>query len=202
MTQVAGVRTLSALTFRLTIGDPWRFAKSRDVGCYLGLQPKRSQSASRDPQLGITKQGDSLLRRTLVNCAHYILGPFGPDCDLSRWGLEVAARGGNGKKRAVVAVPRKLAVLLHRLWVGVAGGGGGAFDSIQSTTFFHPGGMNLLPALSEAGRAVAPALGQRGSIRAAAQCSAHNACGSLEQNTFRLRSEAALRTPEFRARCR
>ena len=117
MTQVAGVGTLSALTFRLTIGDPWRFAKSRDVGCYLGLQPKRSQSGSRDPQLGITKQGDSRLRRTLVNCAHYILGPFGPDCDLRRWGLEVAARGGNGKKRAVVAVARKLAVLLHRLWV-------------------------------------------------------------------------------------
>lgn len=58
-----------------------------------------------------------LLRRLLVSSAHYILGPFGPDTDLRRWGLTLAARGGkNAKKRAVVALARKLAVLLHRLW--------------------------------------------------------------------------------------
>jgi transposase len=113
--QVAGVGTLTAMTFLLTIGDPWRFQRSRDVGCYVGLRPKRDQSGQKDPQLGISKAGDSRLRRTLVNCAHYILGPFGPDCDLRRWGLKLAGPGKNAKKRAIVAVARKLAVLLHRL---------------------------------------------------------------------------------------
>jgi transposase len=112
--QVTGVGTLTALTFLLTIGDPARFERSRDVGCFIGLRPKRDQSGERDPRLGITKAGDSRLRRTLVHCAHYILGPFGPDCDLRRWGLKLA-EGGN-KKKAIIAVARKLAVLLHRLW--------------------------------------------------------------------------------------
>jgi len=115
LTQVGGVGTLTAMTFLLTIGDPWRFERSRDVGCYIGLRPKRDQSGERDPKLGITKTGDSRLRRTLVNCAHYILGRFGPDTDLRRWGLKLAGQGTNGKKRAIVAVARKLAVLLHRL---------------------------------------------------------------------------------------
>jgi transposase len=65
----------------------------------------------------ITKEGDVLLRRLLVNAAQYILGHFGPDCDLRRYGLRVAERGGKiAKKRAVVAVARKLPVLLHKLW--------------------------------------------------------------------------------------
>ena len=123
MTQVPGVGTIAALTFRLTIGDPRRFERSRDVGCYVGLRPKRDQSGEQDPALGISKAGNPRLRRTLVNCAHYMLGPFGPDTDLRRWGLgkahpgaqESKGRSGN-KKRAVVAVARKLAVLLHRLW--------------------------------------------------------------------------------------
>lgn len=117
--QVAGVGTLSALTFRLTIGRGERFSRSRDVGCYVGLRPKRDQSGEQDPDLGITKAGNPRLRRTLVNCAHYILGPFGPDCDLRRWGLELARAGNRkgAKKRAIVAVARKLAVLLHRLLV-------------------------------------------------------------------------------------
>ncbi len=120
LTQISGVGILTAMTFVLTIGDPWRFERSRDVGCYVGLRPKRDQSGERDPRLGITKAGDSRLRRTLVNCAHYILGPFGPDTDLRRWGLRLAATGqqggkGKGKKRAIAAVARKLAVLLHRL---------------------------------------------------------------------------------------
>jgi transposase len=101
LTQVTGVGTLTALMFVLTIGDPWRFERSRDVGCYLGLRPKRDQSGQRDPQLGISKTGDSRLRRTLVNCAHYILGRFGPDTDLRRWGLKLAGQGKNNKKRAI-----------------------------------------------------------------------------------------------------
>jgi transposase len=116
--QVSGVGTLSALAFVLTIEEPHRFRRSRDVGCYLGLRPKQQDSGDRSPQLRITKAGDSYLRKTMVSCAHYILGPFGPDTDLRRWGLRLCERGGkNAKKRAVVAVARKLAVLLHRLWV-------------------------------------------------------------------------------------
>ena len=88
------------------------------MGPYLGLRPRQSQSGDQDPELRITKAGDTDLRRLLVGSAHYILGPFGPDTDLRRWGLALADRGKkNAKKRAVVAVARKLAVLLHRLWV-------------------------------------------------------------------------------------
>jgi transposase len=102
----------------VTIGDPKNFSSSRKVGSYLGLRPGRYQSGGSDPQLRITKAGDRLLRRLLVTSAHYILGPFGPDCDLRRYGTRIAARGGGkiSKKKAVVAVARKLAVLLHRLW--------------------------------------------------------------------------------------
>lgn len=116
--QVPGVGAITALGYVLTLDDPHRFHKSREVAPALGLVPKRDQSGSRDPQLRITKTGDSYLRRLLVGSAQYILGPFGPDCDLRRWGLKLAERGGkNAKKRAVVAVARKLAILLHRLWV-------------------------------------------------------------------------------------
>ena len=116
--QVKGVGTLIALTYMLTLEDPHRFRKSRDVGCYLGLQPGRRNSGQSEPQLHISKEGDPYLRTLLVQGAQHILGPFGVDCDLRRWGLKLAERGGrNGKKRAIVATARKLAVLLHRLWV-------------------------------------------------------------------------------------
>lgn len=116
--QVSGVGTLIALTFVLTVEDRNRFQKSRDVGCYLGLRPRQSESGQSQPQLRITKEGDRYLRTLLVQGAHLILNRRGPDTDLKRWGLKLAARGGkNGKKRAIVAVARKLAVLLHRLWV-------------------------------------------------------------------------------------
>jgi len=116
--QVAGVGLLIALTFVLTVEDPERFAKSRDVGCYVGLRPQRSQSGQSEPQLRITKEGDRYLRMLLVQGAHSILGWRGPDTDLRRWGLKLASRGGkNAKKRAVVAVARKLGILLLRLWV-------------------------------------------------------------------------------------
>jgi transposase len=116
--QVKGVGPITALCFVLTIEDPSRFAKSRSVGAYLGLRPKHRNSGDHEPQLRITKAGDRLLRRLLVSAAHYVLGPFGPDTDLRRLGLHMAERGGkSAKKRAVVAVARRLAVLLHRLWV-------------------------------------------------------------------------------------
>ena len=116
--QVAGVGPVTSLAYVLTIEDPARFARSRSVGAYLGLRPRRRQSGSQDPLLRITKAGDPYLRRLLVQSAHYILGPFGPDTDLRRFGLRLIARGGRaGRKKALVAVARKLAVLLHRLWV-------------------------------------------------------------------------------------
>lgn len=116
--QVTGVGILIALTFVLTIEDAGRFESSRDVGCYVGLRPKRSNSGEREPQLRITKEGDVYLRQLLVQGAHYIVSKRGPDTDLKRWGLKLAGTGDkNAKKRAVVAVARKLAVLLHRLWV-------------------------------------------------------------------------------------
>src|SRR6202050_1100207 len=117
--QVKGVGTQIALTYVLTIEDPYRFEKSREVGCFLGLKPGRRNSGNSEPQKKISKEGDRYLRTMMVQGAHYILGPFGEDSDLRRWGLKLAERGGkNAKKRAVVAVARKLAVLLHRLWVG------------------------------------------------------------------------------------
>lgn len=116
--QLKGVGALTALAFVLLIEDPKRFKQSRDVGPYFGLVPRLDESSDSTPQLGITKAGDELGRRLLVSAAQYILGPFGPECDLRRFGSAIAARGGkNAKKRAVVAVARKLAVLLHRLWV-------------------------------------------------------------------------------------
>jgi transposase len=116
--QIEGVGPLTALCFLLTLEDPHRFKKSRSVGAYLGLRPKQHDSGEQKPQLRITKAGDEMLRRYLVNASHYILGPFGPDTDLRRIGLKLAKRGGKAaKKRAIVAVARRLAVLLHRLWV-------------------------------------------------------------------------------------
>jgi transposase len=116
--QVKGVGTLIALTYMLTLEDPHRFRKSRDAGCYLGLQPGRRNSGQSEPQMHISKEGDPYLRTLLVQGAHHILGPFGADSDLRRWGLKLAERGGKaGKKRAIIATARKLAVLLHRLWV-------------------------------------------------------------------------------------
>ena len=109
---------MTALAYVLTLEDPGRFKKSRMVGAYLGHTPRRDQSGNTDKQLRITKAGNAYLRKLLVGCAHYIIGPFGPDSNLRRHGMIIAARGGkNARKRAAVAVARKLAVLMHRLWV-------------------------------------------------------------------------------------
>ena len=116
--QPNGVGLLTALVFMLTLEDKKRFSKSRMAGAFLGMVPRRDQSGDSDKQLHITKAGDPFVRRLLVNAANYILGPFGTDSDLRRWGLKLAERGGkNARKRAKVAVARKLAVLMHRLWV-------------------------------------------------------------------------------------
>jgi|HubBroStandDraft_6_1064221.scaffolds.fasta_scaffold113999_3 transposase len=116
---IHGVGPVTALAFVLILNnDPSRFQKSRDVGCYIGLRPRQRESGQRAPQLGITKAGDSMLRRFATQCAQYILGPFGKDSALRRWGLSLALRGGkNAKKRAVVAVARKLVILMHRIWI-------------------------------------------------------------------------------------
>lgn len=118
LTKVPRVGTLTALAFCLVLEEPKRFKTSRDVGAYLGLAPRRRQSGDGDPQLGISKEGDGLLRRLLVQCAHQMMFKNAPDSALKRWGVAKAKSGGkNGKKRMAVALARKLAVLLHRLWV-------------------------------------------------------------------------------------
>ena len=116
--QVKGVGSVTALAYVLTLETPLRFVKSRDVGLYVGLVPRQEDSGGTQPQLSISKAGDRKLRKLLVGSAHYILGPFGPDTDLRRFGKKLCARGGkNAKKRATVASGTKLAILLYRLWI-------------------------------------------------------------------------------------
>ncbi len=124
--QVKGVGTLIALTYVLTLDDPRRFRHSRDVGCFsYGLRPGRRNSRSeRAATASSARKATVYLRTLMVQGAHYILGPvWTRQRNLRRWGLKLAARGGkNAKKRAVVAVARKLAVLLHRaVWVSGRG---------------------------------------------------------------------------------
>ena len=114
---IPGVGRLTAITFVLTLGRVERFAHSRDVAGFLGLRPKQRQSGARDPQLGISKSGDPYLRKLLVQCAHHILGHYGKDSALRQWGLAKSEGGKKATLRAIVAVARKLSVLLHRLWV-------------------------------------------------------------------------------------
>lgn len=118
--QIKGVGPVTALAYRLVLDDPTRFRKSRSVGPYLGLTRRLDDSGESESDLRITKAGDKLLRCLLIQAAQFILGPFGPDTDLRRWGLAYRERNGSTKKarkKAAVAVARRLAVLLHRLWV-------------------------------------------------------------------------------------
>ena len=125
-----GVGPIVAMAYALTVGDPKRFRRSRDAGAWVGLTPDKRSFGDSDPQLHIHKRGDGYLRRLLVVAAHYILGPFGKDSDLRRHGLRLCERGArNGKKRAVCAVARKLAVLLHRLWVS-----GAVYEPLRNST--------------------------------------------------------------------
>ena len=129
LTQPVGVGLLTALAFMLVLEDPARFAKSRQVGPYLGLSPARDQSGEVDKQLHITKAGDGYLRALLVQCAHHVLSKRSKPCELKTWGLKLAERGGKAaKKRAVVAVARRLAVQMHRLWIG-----GEPYDAFYAT---------------------------------------------------------------------
>ena len=113
---VPGVGPIVAAAYALTLDRP-DAASNRSAGAFLGLRPAQSQSGGSDPQRRISKTGDRCLRSLLVQSAQYILGRFGPDSELRRWGLKLAATGGKrGKKRAVVAVARKLAVILHAMW--------------------------------------------------------------------------------------
>ena len=144
LTQVNGVGPVTALRYVLTIEDPKRIARSRNVGAYLGLRPRQRQSGARDPELRITKAGDRDLRRLLVQCAQCTLGPFGKDSDLRRWGLELASRGGStAKKKAVIAVARKLAVLLHRLWLT-----GEAYEPLRNASRRTASSKNKVEALA------------------------------------------------------
>ena len=103
--QVTGIGPVTSLAYVLTLETPLRFDRSRDVGPYVGLAPDQGDSGDIQPQLGISKAGDGMLRKLLVGSARYILGPFGPDCDLRRFGKKLCERGGkNAKKRAAVAV--------------------------------------------------------------------------------------------------
>jgi len=116
--QVPGVGPVLSLAFAASIEDPTRFEDSRTVGAYFGLAPRSRQSGAKAPQLRISKRGDPELRRLLVSAATYILGPFGPDSDLRRHGKRIASSGSqSARAKARIAVARKLAVLLHRLWL-------------------------------------------------------------------------------------
>ncbi len=119
MQTIPGVGPMTALAFTLELNDdPHWLRSSRSAGALVGLRPKRRDSGEKSPELSITKKGNRMLRRLLVQCAHYILGPFGPDTALRRWGSSLVARSGTkrGKRKAIVAVARKLAVMLHTLW--------------------------------------------------------------------------------------
>jgi len=116
--EIGGVGPIVSLCLVLTLDDPKRFCSARDVGAYLGLVPRKKSSGTSDPQMHITKAGDRNMRRLLVISANYILGHFGPDCDLRRFGMRITGGGGDkiAKKRARIAVARKLAVLMTRMW--------------------------------------------------------------------------------------
>jgi len=119
MQTIPGVGPTTALAFTLELdGDPSWLRSSRSAGALVGLRPKRRDSGEKSPELSITKKGNRMLRRLLVQCSHHILGPFGPDTALRLWGSSLVARSGTkrGKRKAIVAVARKLAVLLHTLW--------------------------------------------------------------------------------------
>ena len=112
---VPGVGPLTALAFRATIDQPGRFRKSRDVGAHLGLTPRRYQSGETDVQGRISRCGDELARTALYEAAHSLLIRSTKWSALRAWGMNIAKR--RGMARARVAVARKLAVILHRMWV-------------------------------------------------------------------------------------
>jgi transposase len=117
LTTIPGVGPLTAVTFALTIDDPKRFPTSRTVGAYLGLVPRQYKSGESNPELGISKAGSTQMRRLLVQCAHVLMTTSKSDCDLREWGTKLAGTSKGNKRRAVVGVARKLAVLMHKMLV-------------------------------------------------------------------------------------
>jgi transposase len=114
--QIGGVGPVIALTFCLLVHDPNRFRNGRQVAAYFGLVPRRDQSGEVDKQLSITKAGSSLMRWALIQGANYIMGQ-GKACDLRRFGERIGMRGGSiAKRKAKVAVARKLCVVMLTLW--------------------------------------------------------------------------------------
>jgi transposase len=112
---VPGVGPITALTYTMSIEDPRRFATGEDVGAYAGLVPRRSQSGERDTQGHISKAGDPMLRRSLYEAANIILTRVKRPCALQTWGRKIAEA--KGPRRAKVAIARKLAALLHSVWL-------------------------------------------------------------------------------------
>ena len=112
---VPGVGALVAVTFSSAVDDPARFGRSRAVGAHFGLTPTKYQSGETDVTGGISKVGDAMVRTALYEAANVMLTRSGKFSTLKRWALEVAKR--RGMRRAKVALARKLACVLHRLWV-------------------------------------------------------------------------------------
>lgn len=117
LTTIPGVGILTAISFTLVIDDVKRFASSRAVGPYLGLVPRRSQSGEIDKAMRISKAGDPYTRQLLVQCAQWGLRKDAKDSELHTWGLKLAGTSKVDKRRATIAVARKLAVLMHRMLV-------------------------------------------------------------------------------------
>jgi transposase len=117
LAEVYGIGPITAVSFVLTIDDPHRFGRNRDLGPFLGMVPKKDQSGAVDKKLGITKAGDKLLRRLLVGSAQCILKEGAPESDLKDLGQRMIANGRESKKKqAVIAVARRLGILLLSLW--------------------------------------------------------------------------------------
>lgn len=110
-----GVGALVAITYRSAVDDPTRFAKSQTVGAYFGLTPKKYQSGETDLDGGISRVGDTMVRTALYEAAHIMLTRATRFSALKRWAVDVAKR--RGMKRAKVALARKLATILHRMWM-------------------------------------------------------------------------------------
>lgn len=110
-----GVGPITALVFKTSIEDPGRFARGEDAGAFAGLAPRRNQSGERDCKGRISKAGDPMLRSALYEAANCLLARVKRPCALRDWGQKLAQA--KGPKRARVAVARKLAILLHRLWL-------------------------------------------------------------------------------------
>jgi transposase len=112
---VPGVGALVAVTFKVTVDDPGRFTASKAVGAHFGLTPKKYQSGETEITGGISKVGDAMVRMALYEAANVLLSRTTRFSTLKRWALEVARR--RGVKRAKVALARKLASVLHRMWI-------------------------------------------------------------------------------------